>query len=112
MTEWLEEEAKKKTPKIKIEERIGKLKILKLFSKQKNVQVIGGGVTEGKIVTGARVHILRRDNLIGEGKILELQSQRTKIREAKEEMEIGARIESKIEIAVGDILESFTTVIK
>ena len=112
MTEWLEEEALKKTPKVEVEEKIGKLKILKLFSKQKNVQILGGKVIEGKIVTGSAVHILRRDNLIGEGKILELQSQKTKITEAKEEMEVGAKIESKIEIASGDELESFTTVIK
>ena len=110
MTEWLEEEAKKKTPKVEVEEKIGKLKILKLFSKQKNVQVMGGRVVEGKIIKEATIHILRRDNLIGEGKILELQSQKTKITEAKEEMEIGVKIESKIEIAVGDELESFTMV--
>ena len=112
MTEWLEEEAKKKTPKVEVEEKIGKLKILKLFSKQKNVQVMGGRVVEGKIIKEATIHILRRDNLIGEGKILELQSQKTKITEAKEEMEIGVKIESKIEIAVGDELESFTMVTK
>ena len=112
MTEWLEEEAKKKTPKIEMEEKIGKVKVLKLFSKQKNVQVIGGKVVEGKIMINSLIHILRRDNLIGEGKVLELQSQRTKINEAKEEMEIGARIESKIEIASGDVFESFTTVTK
>ncbi|NIA10612.1 MAG: translation initiation factor IF-2 [Nitrospiraceae bacterium] len=107
MTEWLEKEAKKKTPEIKIEEKTGGLKILKLFSKQKNSQIIGGKVIEGKIMLGARVYILRRDNLIGEGKVIELQSQKTKINEANEEMEIGAKIESKIEISAGDILESF-----
>jgi len=112
MTEWLEEEAKKKTPKIETEEKIGKLKVLKLFSKQKNIQVLGGKVTEGKITVNSLVHILRRDNLIGEGKVLELQSQRAKIDEAKEEMEIGARIESKVEIAAGDVFESFAMVTK
>ena len=112
MTEWLEEEAQKKTPKVEIEERIGKLKILKLFSKQKNVQVVGGEVIEGKIIKEATIHILRRDNLIGEGKILELQSQKAKITEAKEEMEVGVRIESKIELVSGDELESFTMVTK
>ena len=112
MTEWLEEEAKKKTPKIEVEEKTGELKILKLFSAQKNIQIIGGRVIEGKIMSGARVHILRRDNLIGEGKIVGMQSQKTKINEANEEMEIGAKIESKIEIAAGDTLESFVMVTK
>ncbi|MCK5591339.1 MAG: translation initiation factor IF-2 [Candidatus Pacebacteria bacterium] len=112
MTEWLEKEALKKTPEIEVEEKSGELKILKLFSAQKNVQIIGGKIIEGKIASGARVHILRRDNLIGEGKILGMQSQKTKIDEANEEMEIGAKVESKIEIAAGDTLESFTMVTK
>ena len=112
MTEWLEEEAKKKTPKIEVEEKTGELKILRLFSTQKNAQIIGGRVIEGKIMSGACVRILRRDNLIGEGKIVGMQSQKTKINEANEEMEIGAKIESKIDIAAGDTLESFIMVTK
>jgi len=110
MTEWLEKEAKTKTPKIEAQKMMGKLKILKLFSKKGNSQIIGGKVLEGNITTGVTVRILRRNNLISAGKILELQIQKNKTSEVREGMEIGLKIESKIDLAVDDILESFTII--
>ncbi|MCK5095813.1 MAG: translation initiation factor IF-2 [Candidatus Pacebacteria bacterium] len=112
MAEWLEEEAKKRTPKVQVEETTGKVKVIRIFSQQRNIQVLGGKVLEGKIETGVSVRIIRRENLIGEGKILELQSQKVKISEVKEDTEFGAQIESKINIAEGDVLEPYTMVTK
>ncbi|MCK5027630.1 MAG: translation initiation factor IF-2 [Candidatus Pacebacteria bacterium] len=112
MTEWLEEEAKKRTPKIESEEIRGKIKILRNFSKQKNVFVLGGKVLEGVVEKGASVRIIRRENTIGEGKILGLQSQKIETSEVKEGTEFGARVESKIDIAEGDILEPYIMITK
>ncbi|MBU2416949.1 translation initiation factor IF-2 [Patescibacteria group bacterium] len=107
MTEWLEKEARLKTPDIEVEKMTGRLKILRLFSKKGTCQIIGGKVLEGSITMGATVRILRRDNLISAGKILELQTQKNKTSEVKEGEELGAKIESKIDLAVDDTLESF-----
>jgi len=112
MAEWLEKEAQLKTPKIEKETMTGKLKILRLFGKKGNCQIVGGKVLEGSIIMGATIHILRRDNLIGAGKILELQTQKSKTNEVKESEELGAKIESKMDLAVDDILESFTMIVQ
>jgi translation initiation factor IF-2 len=58
------------------------------------------------------VRIIRRENHIGDGKVLELQSQKVKTSEVKEGVEFGTRIESKLDISAGDILEPFVIVTK
>jgi translation initiation factor IF-2 len=112
MTEWLEEEAKKRTPKTSVEEVSGKIKVLKIFSQQKTMWVLGGKVLEGVIETGSTVRIIRKDNVVGTGKVVELQSQKIKTNIVKEGTEFGARIDSAIDIAQNDVLEPFTMVTK
>ncbi len=112
LTEWLEEEAKKQKPKVEVEETVGKAKIIRCFSKEKERQVIGGKVTEGILSSGAIVKILRRDFEIGRGKIIELQQQKIKTKEVMEGLEFGLLIDSNMDVAEGDILESFRIVEK
>ncbi len=108
MTEWLEEVIKSKTPKVKKEEVTGKAKVLKVFSKLKDKQILGGRVESGKITLGAQVKIKRRDADIGEGKVRELQQQKNSTEEVREGSEFGTMIVSNIEIAPGDYIECFT----
>lgn len=108
MTEWLKEELEKRRPKIDTEETIGKAKILKTFSKTKERQVIGGKVLEGKIILGKTVKILRKDFEIGRGKIVNLEKNKVKSSDVTEGSEFGTMIESKTEIAPGDVIESFS----
>ncbi|KND47754.1 MAG: translation initiation factor IF-2 [Parcubacteria bacterium C7867-006] len=105
MTEWLEELIKTKTPKIKVEEITGRAKVLKVFSKLKDKQILGGRVETGKITLGSQVKIKRRDSEIGEGKVRELQQQKNATEEVREGSEFGAMIVSNIEIAPGDHIE-------
>ena len=107
MTEWLQETIKNKTPKVMTLESLGTAKVLKVFSKTKDRQILGGRVEKGKITLGAQVKIMRRDTEIGEGKVRELQQQKSATEEVKENTEFGAMIVSNIEIAPGDHLESF-----
>jgi len=110
LTEWLEKEIQKRTPKIKVEKIIGKAKILRVFSRTKDKQVVGGKVLEGSISLGAQVKISRRDVEIGIGTIKSLQSQKIEAKEVKEGDEFGTMIESKKEIAQGDTIEAFIIV--
>ncbi len=112
LTEWFEEEIKRRAPKILVEEVVGKAKIMKIFSKTKNKQVIGGKVIEGDIKTKATVKITRRDNEIGTGEILGLQQAKTTTETVLEGNEFGSMIESSVEIAPGDIIEAFVSVEK
>lgn len=112
LSEWLEEEMKKIAPKQTIEEVVGKVKILKTFGKDKTKQIVGGAVVSGKIVVGKEVKIIRHEVEVGRGKVLGLQMQKIKTTEVTENNQFGAEIEAKIEIAGGDYLEIFDTVIK
>jgi len=112
ITDYLEEEVKKRAPKGEVEEQVGEAKILKVFGKTKDKQVLGGKVTTGLIKVGGRVKIFRRETEIGSGKILELQQQKVKATEVKEGNECGVMIESKTEIASGDTVASFTITTK
>ncbi|MEK9201001.1 MAG: translation initiation factor IF-2 [Patescibacteria group bacterium] len=99
-------------PKEYIDEISGTAKILALFSKNKDKQILGGKVQQGSILLGSEVKILRRDAEIGRGKVKELQQQKAKTEEVREGYEFGALIESRIEIVVGDKIQGFKTVEK
>jgi len=112
LTEWLEEESKKRKPKVAVEEILGKAKIIRCFSKEKDRQVVGGKVMEGILSLGVVVKILRRDFEIGRGKIIELQQQKIKSKEVTQGNEFGLMIDSNMDVAEGDILESFRVIEK
>lgn len=82
----------------------GKVEILALFSKKRSEQLIGGRVIEGRIVKGAQVKIQRGEEIIGHGKIVNLQSSKIDVKEISEGKECGILIDSNTEIAVGDQL--------
>ncbi len=108
MTEWLIEQMEKLRPKIETIETTGRAKIIRAFSRTKNFQIVGGKVTEGRIVLNGTVKIMRREFEIGCGKIVNLEKGKIKTGIIEEGLEFGMMIESKIEIAQGDILELFS----
>lgn len=105
LSEWFQEIVENRLPHEEIELSLGKLKILKSFSTNKDKQVLGGEVKEGVIKLGKKVKIIRRDFNIGIGKVIELQSMKIKTEEVLEGNQCGIMIESKIEIIPGDIIE-------
>lgn len=102
ISEWLEEEIKKRKEGMEKEEIIGAAKIIKIFSKKKNKQLVGGRVISGKIISGEQFKIKREEREIGMGKIKELQHNKMPAKEIREGDEFGAMIESKIELAKDD----------
>jgi translation initiation factor IF-2 len=108
MTEWLEEKMEELRPKIETTETTGRAKIIRAFSRTKERQIIGGKVTEGRLLLNGIVKIIRREFEIGRGKIVNLEKNKVKTSVAEEGSEFGMMIESKIEIVSGDIIESFS----
>ena len=108
MTEWLEEQMENRRPRIKTIETTGRAKIIRAFSRTKERQIIGGKVIEGAIVLNGTVKIMRREFEIGHGKIINLEKGKVKTSAVEEGSEFGMMIESKIEIAPGDIIELFS----
>ena len=112
LTEWLVEAIKERTPSIEVEEVTGVAKILKVFSKNKDKQIVGGRVETGEISVGSMVRVLRRDIEISRGRIRELQQQKEKTSTVIEGNEFGSMIEAKFEIAPGDKVECIAVVKK
>jgi len=110
LTEWIQNKTDEIRPRLEVEEIKGKAKILAHFSQTKTIQVVGGRVEEGSIILGKQVKIMRRGEEIGRGKIKELQQQKVKATEVTEGNEFGLSVETKIEIAPGDYVETFEVV--
>ena len=104
LTEWVEEIINERAPHIEVSEDIGEFLVIRFFSEQKGRQVIGGKVRAGKITSHSHFKIMRREALIGEGKVVELQQAKIKCAEVPEGTECGMMIESKFTIAERDIL--------
>lgn len=107
LLKWVEEKIQEMTPIEKYDEMSGRIKVLKTFSKTKTTQVVGGKVVEGNISVGDKVKILRREEEIGRGIIKGLQQQTMKSEKVEEGNECGVMIETKKEIAKGDVVEAF-----
>lgn len=112
LTNFISELVTSKIPKEYMEEVIGRAKILAVFSKDKDKQVVGGKVEVGAIEIGNDVRIMRREVEIGRGRVRELQQQKKKASEVREGYEFGTLIDAKIEIAPGDRIEAVKTVEK
>lgn len=112
ISEWLEEEVQKRTPKVMVDEVTAKVKVLKVFSSMKDKHVMGARVESGMISLGQEAKIIRRENEIGKGRIRDLQREKNKVEEIREGVEFGCQFQSEVTPAPGDILEIFITVEK
>lgn len=104
LSDWLNTALKNRTPKMEETFITGHAKILKHFSTQKYTHVLGGRVEDGEIRRGQSVRVLRRDIEIGKGVVKNVQQQKSDV-EKVIEGEFGMQIDSKTEIAPGDIIE-------
>lgn len=110
LSDWLNTALKNRTPKK--EERVvtGHAKVLKHFSTQKYTHVLGGRIEDGVIKLGQSVLITRRDIEVGRGVVKNLQQQKSDVKQVNES-EFGMQIDSKTEIAPGDLIEGFEMII-
>jgi len=112
LTERVTALLEEREPHIDVEEVFGSAKVLKVFSANKDKQVLGARVNSGTIEKGASVKIIRRDIEIGRGKVKELQQSKMAVDTVNEGNEFGSMIEAKVEIAPGDIIERVVMVTK
>lgn len=110
LSEWLETALKNRTPKREEKVVTGKAKILVAFSRQKNTHVLGGRVEEGELKLKQTVRIIRRDIEVGTGVLKNLQQSKSDVQSISDG-EFGMQIDSKVEVAPGDYIESFDIVV-
>lgn len=83
----------------------GRLEILAIFGKKGGKhQIIGGKVVEGEIKNNSALGIERRGEIIGVGRIINLQQNRKDVPKVSAGSECGLLFEADAEIKIGDIL--------
>lgn len=112
LSEFLAELIEERRPRVEKLVVGGILKAQKIFGKTKDRQVVGGTVQQGEITVGNNVRILRRENEIGTGTIVGLEQSKVKTKTVVEGLACGCLIESRIEIAPGDMIEAITKVVE
>jgi translation initiation factor IF-2 len=96
----------KLTPEI-IHTDFGDLTVKAIFRTEREMRILGGLVTEGKVVKGASVRILREGSEEGEGTVTELQSNKTPVGEVNMGSECGLKLKTKVAVKEGDVLHFF-----
>jgi len=87
---------------------LGKLKVLAKFFSEGSRQIVGGKVIEGEVKKGSLIEIMRNEEKIGEGKMINLQKEKKDADSASKGQECGILFEGGTEIKEGDILVFFT----
>jgi translation initiation factor IF-2 len=122
LSEDVRGEIEKRLPVEVVRTDVGKLKVLKVFFSTQRKKIVGGEVAEGKVLTGAKVTVKRSASTdkgsksdpekdkskVGEGEIVEMQREKTDIKEAQRGDQVGLTIEGKGKIKEGDVLEIYT----
>lgn len=86
------------------EEIIGELEVLAFFNKKDKFQIIGGKIIKGKIFNKSEFEILKNNEKIGTGKIINLQSNKKDVLEAVQGQEVGLLVEADVLIEQNNIL--------
>ncbi len=87
-----------------VREELGKMKVLAIFLTEKNRQIIGGKVIEGEVKKGTQIEVLRAEEVIGRGKLINLQRNKKDIEKVGKGEECGILYEGNTKIEKGDTL--------
>lgn len=86
---------------------LGRAKILKIFKKDGNRQVVGARVESGMVKKGAKIEISRMREVIGTGALVQLQRNKSDADTVEKGSEFGMLVETKTPIIEGDMIEAF-----
>jgi len=86
---------------------VGKLKTLLVFWGEKNRQIVGGKITEGEFKKGLKLDIIRGDQKVGSGRIVNLQKNKKDVDKLTKGDEAGILFEGNVKIEKGDIVVAY-----
>ena len=69
--------------------------------------IVGGRVESGKLKKDAKIRVRRGSEVIGAGKLPQLQTAKQEVNEVAEGTECGLKFEGKLELEVEDVLEAY-----
>lgn len=91
-----------------IETELGRVKILGVFRTESSYQIIGGKVTAGKVTAKAQLRVMRGDEQVAEGRIVQLQSQKSNVNEVVSGQECGLKYEGPPVVQINDTVVVLT----
>jgi len=91
---------------------LGKMKVLALFKTGKKDMIVGGKVTTGRLVNGCLLEIMRDDNIIGSGKLDNLQQNKINVPECERDNECGITFLGETKIKEGDMIVCYREEVK
>jgi translation initiation factor IF-2 len=86
---------------------LGNAKILAIFRSDKKVMIAGARVESGKLQKDVPVRVKRDGEIIGLGRLTELQSGKQQVNEVPSGSECGLKFEGKLKLEAGDVLEAY-----
>ena len=89
-------------------EDLGKMKVLAIFRTEKNRQILGGRIIEGEIRKGTQIEIMRGEEIIGKGKLINLQRNKKDAERILKGDECGILYEGSVKAEEGDVLLIYT----
>ncbi len=89
-------------------EDVGSLLVLAVFLTDKKRQVLGGKVLEGEVRKGVMVEVVREGEVVGQGKITNVQRDKKNVSQVGKGQECGLAYEGAVSIQRGDRLQFFT----
>jgi len=92
------------------EEQIGQAEVREVFMVPKVGAIAGCIVTDGKIIRGAKIRLIRDGVIVYEGNVSSLKRFKDDVKEVAKGYECGIGIEGFNDIKVGDYMESFQEV--
>jgi len=87
---------------------LGKMEVLVTFWGKKKRQIIGGKIIEGKLKKGTLIEVVRDDEVIDKGRMINLQKKQKNIEEASKGEKVGILYEGNKKIEEGDTLVVYT----
>jgi translation initiation factor IF-2 len=92
-----------------VEETLGQAEVLELFKASRVGTIAGCRVSDGKVIRGAEVRLVREGTVVWTGRIGSLRRFKDDVREVDEGQECGIVLEGYQDVKVGDVLEVFET---
>ena len=86
---------------------LGKMRVLANFLEEKGRQVIGGRVLEGTVERSSQIEVIRNEEIIGRGKLVNLQKNKKEADRVEKGQECGILYEGSGKIEKEDLLVFF-----
>jgi translation initiation factor IF-2 len=90
----------------------GKMKVLAIFKTGRGDMIVGGKVISGKMKAKSLIEVARDENVIGQGKLGNLQENKVDVDEVKNGKECGITFLGETKIKEGDTLGCYQEEVK